>query len=108
LYLLYRLHKAGFTTVVFDEAGDVGGTRYWNRYPGARSTFTLYYSYTFDPQLEGRGPGLRNTQLSPKFCATLAFSATVTMHTKCIEPATEYLAANAAPGCTSKCGLGEG
>ena len=36
LYLLYRLRKAGFTTVTLEEADDVGGTWYWNRYPGAR------------------------------------------------------------------------
>ncbi|MET0507951.1 MAG: NAD(P)-binding protein [Burkholderiaceae bacterium] len=36
LYLLHRLRKAGFTTMVLEEAGDVGGTWYWNRYPGAR------------------------------------------------------------------------
>ena len=30
LYLLHRLRKIGFATVVLDEAGDVGGTWYWN------------------------------------------------------------------------------
>ena len=53
LYLLHRLRKAGFTTVVFEEADDVGGTWYWNRYPGARCDIqTIDYSYTFDPELE--------------------------------------------------------
>jgi cation diffusion facilitator CzcD-associated flavoprotein CzcO/acetyl esterase/lipase len=53
LYLLHRLRKAGFATVVFDEAGDVGGTWYWNRYPGARCDVqTIDYSYTFDLELE--------------------------------------------------------
>jgi len=36
LYLLHRLRKAGLTALVLEEAGDVGGTWYWNRYPGAR------------------------------------------------------------------------
>ena len=55
LYLLHRLRKAGFTTVVLEEAGDVGGTWYWNRYPGARCDIqTIDYSYTFDPELEKR------------------------------------------------------
>jgi cation diffusion facilitator CzcD-associated flavoprotein CzcO len=40
LYLLHRLHKAGFTSVVLEEAADVGGTWYWNRYPGARCDTT--------------------------------------------------------------------
>src|SRR5271168_5158846 len=53
LYLLHRLRKAGFTTQVIEEAGDVGGTWYWNRYPGARCDIqTIDYSYTFDPELE--------------------------------------------------------
>jgi cyclohexanone monooxygenase len=36
LYLLHRLRALGFTTRVLEAAGDVVGTRYWNRYPGAR------------------------------------------------------------------------
>ena len=53
LYLLHRLRKAGFSAVVMEEAGDVGGTWYWNRYPGARCDIqTIDYSYTFDPELE--------------------------------------------------------
>ena len=53
LYLLHRLRKAGFSAVVIEEAGDVGGTWYWNRYPGARCDIqTIDYSYTFDPELE--------------------------------------------------------
>src|ERR1700736_4174732 len=53
LYLLHRLRKAGFTSVVLEEAGDRGGTWYWDRYPGARYDIqTIDYSYTFDPELE--------------------------------------------------------
>ena len=53
LYLLHRLRKAGFATVLLEEAKDVGGTWYWNRYPGARCDIqTIDYSYTFDPELE--------------------------------------------------------
>jgi cation diffusion facilitator CzcD-associated flavoprotein CzcO/acetyl esterase/lipase len=53
LYLLHRLRKADFSTVVIEEAGDVGGTWYWNRYPGARCDIqTIDYSYTFDSELE--------------------------------------------------------
>src|SRR5258708_36712142 len=53
LYVLHRLRKAGFTAVVLEEADDVGGTWYWNRYPGARCDIqTIDYSYTFDPELE--------------------------------------------------------
>ncbi|MHA6802584.1 flavin-containing monooxygenase [Salinifilum ghardaiensis] len=53
LYQLHRLRLLGFDARVFDEAGDVGGTWYWNRYPGARCDIeTIEYSYTFDPELE--------------------------------------------------------
>ena len=53
LYLLYKLRKAGFSAVVLEDAGDVGGTWYWNRYPGARCDIqTMDYSYTFDPELD--------------------------------------------------------
>src|SRR5436190_24270615 len=47
LYLLHRLRKAGLSAVALDEAGDVGGTWYWNRYPGDRCAIqTIDYSYT--------------------------------------------------------------
>ncbi len=53
LYLLHRLRKAGFSVVVLEEGGDVGGTWYWNRYPGARCDIqTIDYGYTFDPELD--------------------------------------------------------
>jgi cyclohexanone monooxygenase len=53
LYQLYRLRALGFTTRVFEAGGDVGGTWYWNRYPGARCDVeSLEYSYSFSPELE--------------------------------------------------------
>lgn len=53
LYLLYKLRSLGFTAQAFETADDVGGTWYWNRYPGARCDIqTIDYSYTFDPELE--------------------------------------------------------
>jgi cation diffusion facilitator CzcD-associated flavoprotein CzcO/acetyl esterase/lipase len=53
LYLLHRLRNLGFTAHAFDAADDVGGTWYWNRYPGARCDVqSLDYSYTFDSELE--------------------------------------------------------
>jgi cation diffusion facilitator CzcD-associated flavoprotein CzcO len=45
LYILHRLRKAGFSATGLDEANDVGGTWYWNRYPGARCDIqTVDYS----------------------------------------------------------------
>src|SRR3954452_23224183 len=53
LYLLHRLRRAGFSVRVFDAASDVGGTWYWNRYPGARCDVpTTDYTFGFDPELE--------------------------------------------------------
>ena len=53
LYLLQRLRSQGFSTKVFESAADVGGTWYWNRYPGARcDILSIDYSYSFDPELE--------------------------------------------------------
>ena len=53
---LYMLHKLrddlGFTVRVFEAGGDVGGTWYWNRYPGARCDSDSYlYCYSFDKEL---------------------------------------------------------
>ena len=36
MYLLHRLRGLGFSAVVLEAGDDVGGTWYWNRYPGAR------------------------------------------------------------------------
>jgi cyclohexanone monooxygenase len=53
LYLLHRLRGAGFSTRVFERGGDVGGTWYWNRYPGARCDVeSMQYSYSFDEALQ--------------------------------------------------------
>jgi len=53
LYMLYRLRKMGLTAVVFEQGSNVGGTWYWNRYPGARcDAESLAYSFSFSPELE--------------------------------------------------------
>ncbi len=53
LYLLHRLRQLGFSARVLEAASDVGGTWYWNRYPGARCDIpTTDYCFGFDPALE--------------------------------------------------------
>ncbi len=53
LYLLYRLRGLGFSAIALESADDVGGTWYWNRYPGARCDVqSVDYSYSFDPELQ--------------------------------------------------------
>ena len=52
MYLLHRLRALGMSTRVIEAGDDVGGTWYWNRYPGARCDIqSLDYSYSFDPEL---------------------------------------------------------
>ena len=52
MYLLKRLRDEGFTHRVLEAGDDVGGTWYWNRYPGARCDIsTTDYQYTWDPEL---------------------------------------------------------
>src|SRR4029077_14731776 len=46
LYLLYRLRELGLSVQVFEEGAGVGGTWYWNRYPGCRfDTESFTYGY---------------------------------------------------------------
>nr|WP_293368181.1 NAD(P)/FAD-dependent oxidoreductase [Nevskia sp.] len=52
LYQLYRLREQGLTVRVFDTASGVGGTWYWNRYPGARTDSPSHvYQYWFSDEL---------------------------------------------------------
>jgi cation diffusion facilitator CzcD-associated flavoprotein CzcO/acetyl esterase/lipase len=76
LYALHRLRKAGFATVLLDEADDVGGTWYWNRYPGARCDIqTIDYSYTFDPELESAWKWSEKYATQPEILRYLGFVA---------------------------------
>ncbi len=53
LYMLHRLRGLGLRVRVFDAAPDVGGTWYWNCYPGARCDVeSVEYSYSFDGALQ--------------------------------------------------------
>ncbi len=53
LYMLYRLRELGLSGRVFERGSGVGGTWFWNRYPGARCDVeSLDYSYSFSPELE--------------------------------------------------------
>jgi cation diffusion facilitator CzcD-associated flavoprotein CzcO len=52
LYQLYRLRELGMTVRVFEAGTNVGGTWYWNRYPGARFDSESYsYGYSFSKEL---------------------------------------------------------
>jgi cation diffusion facilitator CzcD-associated flavoprotein CzcO len=52
MYQLHRLRELGLSVRVFETGGDVGGTWYWNRYPGARFDSESYsYGYSFSQEL---------------------------------------------------------
>src|ERR1700737_2837450 len=52
LYQLYRLRQAGLSVRVYEDGGGVGGTWYWNRYPGAPFDSESYsYGYSFSEEL---------------------------------------------------------
>ena len=53
LYLLWLLRKRGLTVDVVDKAPSVGGTWWWNRYPGLRCDVeSMTFSYSWDAELE--------------------------------------------------------
>ncbi|MFB4163841.1 flavin-containing monooxygenase [Alteribacillus sp. JSM 102045] len=54
LYALHHLrNERGFSVRVYDAAGGVGGTWYWNRYPGVRVDIeSVEYSYSFSYELQ--------------------------------------------------------
>jgi cyclohexanone monooxygenase len=53
LHMLWRLRRMGVAARVLEEGHGVGGTWYWNRYPGARcDTESIEYSYGFDEALQ--------------------------------------------------------
>src|SRR5271154_6551430 len=53
MYMLHRLRGLGMSAHVFEAGSGVGGTWYWNRYPGARCDVeSMQYSYSFSEELQ--------------------------------------------------------
>ncbi|MFI1463977.1 flavin-containing monooxygenase [Nocardia carnea] len=53
LHMLHKLRGLGLSVQVYEAGDGLGGTWYWNRYPGARvDVKSMYYNYSFDPELE--------------------------------------------------------
>ena len=66
-----RLRELGLDVRVFEPGDGVGGTWYWNRYPGARcDSSRLDYSYSFSDELSRTGSGASATPTSRRSCAT--------------------------------------
>jgi cation diffusion facilitator CzcD-associated flavoprotein CzcO len=53
LYALHKMRQSGFSAHIFEAGNGVGGTWYWNRYPGCRCDIeSIHYSYQFDEDLQ--------------------------------------------------------
>ncbi|CAF4244728.1 unnamed protein product [Rotaria sp. Silwood2] len=53
LYMLYQLREHGFSARIIEAGDGIGGTWYWNRYPGARCDIeSMQYSYSFSEKLQ--------------------------------------------------------
>ena len=77
LYLLHRMNELGFRTRVLEAADDVGGTWYWNRYPGARCDIpTTDYTMSFDPALETEWTWSEKYATQPEILRYAQFIAT--------------------------------
>ena len=76
LYLLHRLRSLGFSAKAFESADDVGGTWYWNRYPGARCDVqSVDYSYSFDSELEAEWQWSEKYATQPEILRYLQYVA---------------------------------
>src|SRR5262249_15473995 len=66
IYMLHKLRNGlGLNVRAYDKAGGVGGTWYWNKYPGALSdTEAHIYQYSFDKEISP-GLGLEEPILEP-------------------------------------------
>src|SRR5438477_13005299 len=80
LYMLHRLRGLGFTARVYEAGGGVGGTWYWNRYPGARCDVeSLQYSFSFSEELDQDWNWSEKYRRSPKSLAMPTMSPIVSI-----------------------------
>ena len=76
LYLVHRFRQMGRSVIAFDTADDVGGTWYWNRYPGARCDIaTTDYCFSFDPELEREWTWSEKYATQPEILSYLRYVA---------------------------------
>lgn len=53
MYMLHKAREMGVSAIAFERGSDVGGTWFWNRYPGARCDVpSMEYSYQFSDALQ--------------------------------------------------------
>ena len=76
LYQLYRLRELGLSVRVFEAGSGVGGTWYWNRYPGARFDSESYtYGYSFSELLAQQWDWSEHFSAQPETLRYLEFAA---------------------------------
>ena len=70
LHQLYRLRELGMKTLVLEKGARVGGTWYWNRYPGARfDSESWTYAYSFSKEVMDEWTWTEHFASQPEFCA---------------------------------------
>ena len=76
LYMLHRLRQLGVSARIYEAGTNVGGTWYWNRYPGARVDIeSQEYSYSFSPELDAEWKWSERYAAQPELLAYLGHVA---------------------------------
>ena len=76
LYALHRLRELGLSVQLVERGGGVGGTWYWNRYPGARCDIeSVDYQFSFSPELLAEWDWTERYAAQPEIVAYLDFVA---------------------------------
>lgn len=66
IYCAYKLKKMGLSFIVLEAGNGVGGTWFWNRYPGARCDIeSVEYSYQFSEDLQQQWEWPERYEVSP-------------------------------------------
>lgn len=76
LYSVYKLRGLGLRVRAFEQGPDLGGTWYWNKYPGARCDVPSWdYSFSFSPELEQEWHWTERYATQPEILAYLNHTA---------------------------------
>jgi cation diffusion facilitator CzcD-associated flavoprotein CzcO len=76
IYMAHKAHELGLSVVGLERGGGVGGTWYWNRYPGLRCDVeSLDYSYSFSEEIQQEWNWTEKFPAQPDILAYLEFAA---------------------------------
>jgi len=77
IYMVHKAHELGLNVIGVERGGGVGGTWYWNRYPGLRCDVeSLDYSYSFSEEIQQEWVWTEKFPAQPDILAYLEFVAT--------------------------------